>query len=87
MKTPVFKDVETGNTIHFNKNNTNKLSLMNLALKGEYQKRKLNPDDVYNICCYIANGFLLAHILHIKPKKMLSCLDMNCYNTMNNDCL
>ncbi len=29
----------------------------------------------------------LIRIPHIKPKKMFSCLDINCYNTMNNDCL
>jgi len=61
MDAPVFKEVETENTIRFMHNNTNELSLMNLALNGEYEKKRLNPDEVYEICCYIANGFLLEN--------------------------
>ena len=58
MLRPVFKDVETNNTIYFMQNNTDVHSLINSTLAGNYEKSKLNPREVYEICCYIARALL-----------------------------
>ena len=32
--------------------------LLRSALRGNYQKQKLKPENVYEICCYIANKLM-----------------------------